>query len=132
MNTNYDDSAKFLLRFTVGFLMLFHGIDKVSNGITGMEGMLVNAGIPAFVAYGVYLGEILAPLMLILGFRVRLAALLIIVTMLMAIVLTSADDIFTLTKHGAWAIELQMFYALTSFVILLQGAGRYSIEESGR
>jgi len=129
MNTTFEESAKVLLRFTVGFLMLFHGIDKVSNGIIGMEGMLVNAGIPAFVAYGVYVGEILAPLMLIVGFRVRIAAALIVVTMLFAIGLTSADDIFTLTKHGAWAIELKMFYILTSIVIFLQGAGRYSIDE---
>ncbi|MGB3750048.1 MAG: DoxX family protein [Arcobacteraceae bacterium] len=129
MNTDYEESAKFLLRFTVGFLMLFHGIDKLSNGITGMEGMLVNAGIPTFAAYGVYVGEVLAPLMLIVGFRVRIASLLIVVTMLVAIGLTSANDILTLSKHGAWAIELQMFYILTSIVILLQGAGRYSIDE---
>ena len=132
MNTSYDDSAKFLLRFTVGFLMLFHGIDKILGGITGMEGMLVNAGIPAFVAYGVYVGEVLAPLMLIIGFRVRIAAALIIVTMLFAIGLTSADEIFTLTKHGAWAIELKMFYILTSMVIVLQGAGRYSMDGNKR
>jgi len=132
MNTSYDDSAKFLLRFTVGFLMLFHGIDKILGGITGMEGMLVNAGIPTFVAYGVYVGEVLAPLMLIIGFRVRIAAALIIVTMLFAIGLTSADEIFTLTKHGAWAIELKMFYILTSMVIVLQGAGRYSMDGNKR
>ena len=90
--------------------------------------MFVNAGLPGFIAYGLYLGEVIAPMMLIVGFRVKLAALLIIVTMLGAIGLAHSSDILAITKHGAWAIELQMFYILTSVTILLQGAGKYSLD----
>ena len=129
MNTNYDDTAKLMLRFTVGFLMLFHGISKLSHGVSFLEGMFTNAGLPAFMAYGAYLGEVLAPIMLIIGFRVKVASLLIIVTMIGAIALAHAGDIFTLTKHGAWAIELPMFYALASLTIFLQGAGKYSLDK---
>jgi len=129
MNTNYDDTAKLMLRFTVGFLMLFHGISKLSHGVSFLEGMFTNAGLPAFMAYGAYLGEVLAPIMLIIGFRVKVASLLIIITMIGAIGLAHAGDIFTLTKHGAWAIELPMFYALASLTIFLQGAGKYSLDK---
>ena len=128
----YDDSAKLVLRLAVGFLMLFHGISKLTNGVSGLEGMMQSNGLPSFFAYGVYLGEVLAPLMLIFGIRVRLAAILIIVTMLTAIGMAHADDIFAVKKQGAWAIELQMFYVLASLSILLQGAGRYSIGSLGK
>ena len=128
----YDDSAKLVLRLAVGFLMLFHGISKLTNGVSGLEGMMQSNGLPSFFAYGVYLGEVLAPLMLIFGIRVRLAAILIIVTMLTAIGMAHADDIFVVKKQGAWDIELQMFYVLASLSILLQGAGRYSIGSLGK
>ena len=94
--------------------------------------MMESNGLPSFFAYGVYLGEVLAPLMLIFGIRVRLAAILIIVTMLVAIGMAHADDIFVVKRQGAWAIELQMFYVLASLSILLQGAGRYTIGNLGR
>jgi len=128
----YDNSAKLVLRLAVGFLMLFHGVSKLTNGVSGLEGMMESNGLPAFFAYGVYLGEVLAPLMLIFGIRVRLAAALIIVTMLVAIAMAHPNDIFVVKRQGAWAIELQMFYVLASLSILLQGAGRYTIGNLGR
>jgi len=125
---NNEDMGKLVLRFTIGFLMLFHGVHKVVHGVSFIEGMLVNSGIPGIVAYGVYLSELLAPIMLIIGFRVKIASLLIIMTMLVAVGLTHASDIFSLGKHGEWAIELQMFYILGSVAIVLQGAGKYSVD----
>lgn len=132
MNTSstYDDSAKLILRFTIGFLMLFHGVGKVTNGVSGLEGMFANAGLPSFIAYGAYLGEVLAPLMLIIGFKVRIASLLVIATMIGAIVLAHPNDIFAVTKQGAWAIELLMLYLLGAVCILLQGAGKFSLDYS--
>lgn len=127
-SSNYDDSAKLILRFTVGFLMLFHGVAKLTHGVSGMESMFANAGLPSFIAYGAYLGEVLAPLMLIFGFKVRIASVLIIGTMGVAIGLAHSSDIFVITKQGAWAIELQMLYLLGSVCILLQGAGKYSFD----
>jgi putative oxidoreductase len=37
--------------------------------------MLADKGIPSFMAYGVYLTEIVAPLLILIGFRTRLASL---------------------------------------------------------
>lgn len=127
-----ENTSKLLLRLTVGFLMLFHGVAKVTHGVSFLEGMFTNAGLPSFFAYGAYVGEILAPLMLIFGYRVKIASLLIILTMIGAIALAHPGDIFLTTKTGAWAIELQMFYILTSIVIMLQGPGKYSLDYSRR
>lgn len=123
-----DNLGKLILRVTLGVLMLFHGISKVTHGVSFLEGMFTNAGLPASLAYGAYLGEVLAPLMLIIGYRVVLASILIIATMIGAIVLVHSNDIFALTSHGAWAIELQMFYIMAAVVVIFQGAGKYSID----
>ncbi|RZJ07506.1 MAG: DoxX family protein, partial [Haliea sp.] len=73
-----------LLRWTLALLMLPHGISKAIKGVSGIEQMLTGVGLPAFLAYGAYLGEIVAPLMLLAGFLVVPAALIIAINMLMA------------------------------------------------
>ena len=125
----YNDFGKFILRFSVGFLMLFHGIAKLIHGVSFIKMTLSNAGLPQFLAYGAYVGEFLAPLFLILGFMTRASAATIIFTMIMAIYLVHSKDLFAITQTGAWAIEVAAFYILTSIVIILVGPGKYSIDK---
>ena len=54
--------------------MLLHGVAKVSGGVGGIGGMLQSAGLPAALAYGAYVGEVLAPLLVIIGFYARIGA----------------------------------------------------------
>ena len=122
-----EDIAKLILRLTIGTLMLFHGIDKALHGVNFVEGMLTAHDLPAIVTYGVYLGEIVAPLMLIFGIFSTLGALMIIVNMIMAIMLVYSDSLFAVTQHGAWSIEVPMLYLMGSVVIILLGEGRYSL-----
>ncbi len=127
-----DDTGKLILRLTVGVLMLLHGIAKATNpeGLGGISGMLVAKGLPGFIAYGAYIGEILAPLMLILGIFARIGGLLIVANMIFAIGLAHAADIFTLGKHGGWAIELQGFYLFVAIAIVFLGSGRFAVKPS--
>lgn len=122
-----EDLGKLVLRIMVAGLMLFHGYAKIVHGIDPIENAFVNAGFPAFIAYGAYIGEVLAPILLILGIQVRLSAFLIGFTMVVAIALTHAGDIFSVTKYGAWAIETQMFYLLGAIAIMFLGEGRYKV-----
>lgn len=123
-----EDLGKLILRVGVAVLMLFHGISKVVHGTGFIEGMLGAQGLPAFVAYGVYVGEVLVPLLLIVGFQTRIAALILVFNMIVAVYLVHMKEIFVLTEHGAWAIELQMFYIIGGVVIALIGAGKYSLD----
>jgi len=70
----------------VGGLMLFHGIYKLQHGIGFIERLLHVHGAPAWLAYGVYVGEIIAPILLIIGFYSRIWAGVIAVNMLVALV----------------------------------------------
>lgn len=126
-NSTLDDLGKLVLRLTLGILLLLHGIAKLRYGVDWLEGPLKASGLPAFVSYGVYAGEVLAPILIILGLFSRIGALLAVVSMLFAIGLMHMDHLWSLTKTGGWAIELQGFFLLMSVVLLLQGAGRFSL-----
>ena len=89
-------------------------------------------GAPGFIAYGVYVGEIIAPLLVLLGCFTRPAAAVIAFNMVMALTLAHFDDIFKLNERGGgWAIELQMFYLLGSIALIFTGSGRLGVR-SGR
>ena len=112
----------------VGGLLLFHGIDKALHGVSFIEGMLSAHELPDVVTYGVYIGEIVAPVLLIVGLFTSLAALIVIVNMVMAILLAHSDTLFALTEYGAWSIEVPMLYLLSSVAIILLGPGKYSAD----
>ena len=119
--------GKLLLRLMVGGMMLFHGIDKALHGITYIKGLVKFQGLPEILAYGVYAGEILAPLFLIIGWKSRIWAGVIVFNMAVAIYLAKLDVLVKLGAHGAWALELPMFYLVSALVIVLLGSGKYAI-----
>jgi putative oxidoreductase len=57
-----------------------------------LTGVVVKAGLPSFVAYGVYVGEVVAPLMVVAGWHTRVGAALIALNMLFAIWLVHAQS----------------------------------------
>lgn len=127
-----DSIAKLILRLSLGFLILFHGVAKIidPSSIEFFGGRLAEFSIPSLLAYGVYLGEVIAPLMLIIGFYTRTAAFLIAVNMIFAILLFHAHNLLELNQYGGWELELQGFYFLTAIIIFLQGSGKYAVRQS--
>ena len=85
-----EDVGKLVLRLALGILILLHGIAKIKSGVgsivTGVEGI----GLPPWFAYGVYIGEIVAPIMVIVGLFARTGAFIIFVNMIFAIVSSTA------------------------------------------
>jgi len=121
-----EDVGKLILRVTLGLLILLHGIAKVTGGVGPIVGMVQGAGVPAAFGYLVYVGEVLAPLLLIVGLWSRLAALVIAVNMAVAVALAHGEQLFALGKQGGWALELQGMYFFTALALVLVGAGRFS------
>lgn len=122
-----EDIGKLVLRLALGVLMLLHGISKVVNGVDGIVGMVTGLGLPAAVAYGVYLGEVVGPLLVIVGLYTRVGALLIAGNMLFALLLAHRAELFTLAPTGGWALELQGMFLFGAVAVLLLGAGRFSV-----
>lgn len=124
-----DELGKLVLRVVLGLLILPHGIAKIPQGIDGIATGLVNAGLPGVLAYGVYVGEVIAPLLLIAGFHTRISALVIAVNMVFAIALVHSADILSLGRNGGVALELQYLYLFAALAAALLGPGRYSLNE---
>jgi putative oxidoreductase len=125
--------GKLLLRIATGGLLLFHGVSKLINGVAWMSGPLSEFHLPFFIAYGVYVGEIVAPIFIILGIWTRPAALVIAFDLFMAIVLVSHTRMFSINPGGGWGIELDAFYLLNAVVLFFLGAGKISVTgENGK
>ncbi len=121
------DIGKLILRLTVAILMLSHGYAKITHGVGFIENVLINKNLPQFLAYAVFIGEVLAPLFLIFGYMTRLSAFTIICTMSMAIYLVHPNDIFTLSKFGAPILETIYFYIFSCIAILFLGPGKIAV-----
>ena len=119
--------GKLILRIMVGGLLLFHGIAKALHGVAPIKGMLKSHQIPEMLAYAVYMGEILAPIFLILGWKSRFWAGVIVVNMAMAVYLTKLGAFLKLGAHGAWAPEVPMLYLLSALAIVFLGSGKYAV-----
>ncbi len=122
-----DDLGKLLLRVLLAILLLFHGVSKLIGGIAFVSGMLEKLGIPHVVAYGVYVGEVIAPLLMLVGLFTRAAALVVVINMIVALMLVHTKQFFTLNETGGWALELQGMYLGAAVAVALLGAGRYSL-----
>lgn len=120
------DAAKLLLRISLGGMLLLHGIDKLHGGVGGIQNMIEKKGIPGFIVYGVYVGEVIAPLFMIAGWKTRIAALVFAFNMLVAVLIAHSGDIFKIGRHGQWAVEVPMLYMFGAIAIALLGAGKYS------
>ncbi|MFD0740480.1 DoxX family protein [Lysobacter koreensis] len=128
MNQNtQQDLGKLLLRLVLGALILLHGVAKLKGGMAGIVGMVEAQGLPGFLGYGVLVGEVIAPLMLIAGFHARIGAVLVAFNMLVAIVLVHMGELGQLNQQGGWALELQGMFLVTAVAIALLGPGRYGV-----
>ena len=122
------DAGLLLLRFGVGALLLFHGVYKITHGVSWIAGPLGGVGLPPWVSYGVYIGEVVAPILLILGLWTRVAGLVIAFNMFMAIFLARRGDIDKINPMGgAWAIEVELLFLIGALTLALTGGGRYGL-----
>lgn len=125
------DVGRLILRITVGGLMLFHGVAKILHpaSLDFIAGMLTANNFPTFLVYGVFIGEVIAPIMVIAGYQARIGGLLIAVNMIFAILLVHTSDLFSLTEHGGSAVELQLFYLLTATAVMFLGSGKLAFKQ---
>ena len=122
-----EDLGKLILRLALGILILLHGIAKLKGGIGFLTPMVTGLGLPPWFAYGVYVGEVAAPVMVILGLFARTGAFIIFVNMVFAILLAHMGEFATLGKSGGWALELQGMFLFTALALTFMNPGRYSI-----
>jgi putative oxidoreductase len=123
---NLEDVGKLSLRLLAAGLMLFHGVDKIVHGPGHVMQDLAEHGLPVVLGYGVYVGEVVAPILVLAGVFTRLAALVYAGTIAFATLQVHGADFLALEPTGAWAAELWVFYIVTPLVVALLGPGRFA------
>ncbi|MGN6581813.1 MAG: DoxX family protein [Bordetella sp.] len=123
-----EDGGKLILRLVLGLLILFHGVWKLQHGVGFIGDMLVKHGLPGALGYLVYIGEVVAPLMIVLGILGRFGALIIVINMVVAVALVHTGQLFTANpKTGGYALELDFMYLFGALSLLASGMGRFVI-----
>lgn len=125
-----DDLAKLFLRLGVGILMFFHGVAKIGNAATlgFIKAQLASQGLPEVLVYGVFIGEVVAPVLLVLGLYSRIGGLLIFGNMLFVFGLVHMGELFSLSAHGGWGLELQGLYLVGGLAIMFLGSGKFAVK----
>lgn len=124
------NSGLLIIRVIIAFSMLIYGITKCINGIAFIENLLTKNGLPSVLAYGVYVGELVAPLFIIIGYRTRLASIVFAVNCLSAFLLANTASLFKLNDYGGWKAELIAIYFFVSIGLVFTGAGKYALSSN--
>jgi putative oxidoreductase len=134
-----EDLGKLILRITLGFLMLFHGGETIMRTNTILA---TTDPVPDVIIWPLALmGEIIAPLLIMLGVFTRIGAFFIAGFMVCALLLRHT---FGESNHwlrtvrpmvegaGAYGLESQLFFLSCALAVMLLGAGKYSLNIGGK
>ncbi|GGK34253.1 GntR family transcriptional regulator [Yeosuana aromativorans] len=121
-----------LLRISIAFTMLIYGISKLNFGIEYINGLLEQYGLPTFLGYGVFVGEFIAPILIIIGYRTKLAGLAFAINCFVAILMDRLPDVLSLNDHGGWSIGLIFIYMMFGIAMFFMGAGKYALSTNNK
>lgn len=112
-----------LLRIAAGAMMLTHGIGKFNRLTGGGPNKFadpIGIGVEASLFLAVF-AEVFCAVFLIVGFATRLSSIPLTITMLVAAFIVHAED-------GFGKQELPLMYITMYAVLLLMGAGKFSVD----
>ena len=111
------------LRIGASAMMLTHGFPKFQKLISGDFQFANPIGIGESPSlFLTVIGEFIAPIMIIVGYKTRIAAIPTILTMLVAAFIVHRADAFGQK-------ELALLYALVFTAVFLLGPGKYSLDK---
>ncbi|WP_047545727.1 DoxX family protein [Psychroserpens sp. Hel_I_66] len=123
MKKNFTDLALLLLRVGFGGFMLTHGIPKISklSDPSTFPDPLGIGALPSLILC--LIGEVIAPILIIIGFKTKWAAIPAALTMLVAAFVVHAKDDLATKEHA-------LLYMIAFIAIFLAGPGKISIDRN--
>lgn len=131
MNTK-QNIGLLIIRIGISFTMLIYGITKLIYGIDFIKDVFTLHGLPSFLGYGIYIGEIIAPILIIIGFRTKLAGFIFAFNCLVAILMAQLPNLLKLNEFGGWAIGPIFIYMIFGVALIFTGAGKYAISTNNK
>ena len=111
------------IRIMAGIAFILHGLPKFEN-LQGTQGFFASVGIPADLALGIGLLEVIGGILLFVGLVTRITSILFIIEMIGAILIVKAGNGFM----GEGGYEVDLLLMSISISLLISGPGRVSIE----
>jgi putative oxidoreductase len=123
MKRNFFDLGLLLLRLSFSAMLLTHGYGKFLRlfepDIKFMDFLGLGATVSLFLAV---LGEFIAPILIMIGYKTRLVTLFPIVTMAVAAFIAHADDPFAKKEKA-------LLFLFGFIAVALCGAGKYALDQ---
>lgn len=127
LNTQYQaqtfNFVLFFARVFISALMLVHGLPKFMKLISSEPIQFadpIGVGMETSLFLAVF-SEFFCSILIMLGLYTRLASIPLIITMLVAVFQVHLNDPFSKQEMG-------LHYLLVYFIILIAGAGKYSLD----
>lgn len=122
MKNNFNDFALAILRIGFSGMMLTHGIPKINMLMDNPSAFPDVLGVGSIVALILaIIGEAVAPIFVLIGFKTKLAAIPTAITMAVAAFMVHINDDLA-TKEKA------ILFLIAFVVIALAGPGKYSVD----
>lgn len=121
-----DALGAMLLRLALGLMWLAHAQLKwFVFTIPGMANWLESQGLPSFMAWPVFLMEVIGGLMILVGFYGRYASVVLIPILLVATWTHIPNGWVHTSEGGGW--EFPMFLVVASTTHILIGDGKFAV-----
>ncbi len=124
-NPALSDAAKLVGRTLLALMFVMGGWSKIS-GFSGTQAYMASAGVPGILLPLVIIVELIGGLMIVVGYKTRLAALALFAFTIAASVLF----------HMNWAAPMQQLLFMKNLsvaggflVLFAAGAGAYSVDK---
>jgi putative oxidoreductase len=132
-----DSLGLFLLRLTLGAVLLPHGLQKTAGwfggyGFDGTMGFFTSMGIPAVFGVLAIAAETLGAVALIAGFGTRIAAIGAAGVMAVAGLMVHRAHFFMnwSGKQGAEGFEYHLLAGAIAIALIIGGGGRWSADRA--
>ena len=122
MKNNFNNVALLILRLGFGGFMLTHGIPKIGRLFESPVKFADPFGIgetPTLIL--AIIGEVIAPIFIIIGFKTKLASIPSVITMAVAAFVIHAKDDLGTKEHA-------LLFLIAFIAIFLAGPGKYSVD----
>ena len=122
-----SDSSTFILRISLATVLLAHSLylKLVVFTLTGTAQFFASIGLPEILAYVVFFVEVTAGVALLLGFKTRFFAALVIPVLVGATWVHSGNGWLFTNTGGGW--EYPLLLSLMAVVQIGLGDGKYAI-----
>lgn len=126
LNTDNGATGAMLLRLALGTMWIAHALLKwFEFTIAGFAGFLESQGLPALMAWPVFLLELIGGIMILLGLYGRYASAVLVPVMLVAAWTHGANGWLHTSEGGGW--EYPLFLVIASIAHTLIGDGRFAL-----